>query len=74
MFHVSVGMPQLLGTIGIFLALGLVLLTGCFDEEGVVKLDDATGGTIVGGQTANLQLLLTMRELTVDGIQQSPVA
>ena len=74
MLHISIGMLQLLGTIRIFLTLCFVLLTGSLREERIVKRDDATCGTIVGSQVTNLQLLLTIWELAVDGIEQSPIA
>ena len=71
---VSISMAQCFGTKGVFLVLGVVLLLGCFSEEGIIELDDMSLGAVVGLKGENVYRLVCMGKLLVDGVEQPPVA
>ena len=54
--------------------LTLILLPGSFYEERIIEIDDMTRGTVVDLQRLDVHHLFAMWELTINGVEQAPVA
>ena len=72
LLDIGIGLLELFGLQRTEFLLGEILEIGDMTEEGIVEVDDATLGAVVGAEVARLDLLVG--ELTLDIVQESPVA